>query len=295
MDGYGLALYAFDGTNNDKDKNLGRAGDPGGPTNVSILYDIYNGNKAYAYGVGTKWEGLLGSAFGLGGQQRTHSMMEIFEEFFKCDKEIDITGFSRGAALARNFANAIATKHPDAKIRWLGVFDTVPSFGKPGNGVNLGYDFSIPPNVMRAYHIVASQTQRGGEHRENFPVHSIFPNGVRPEGSPHLEVFINGAHSDIGGGYMLYDANGDRRYGQGYRNNIANYSLKMMHQDGIGYGVPFGAIPTQYQDISKGGNKWELNSEEGKGIGMSPEPSGFRRAYGPNGGLLPQRWTYHPF
>src|SRR5207302_7674209 len=97
----------------------------------------------------------------------------------KPDHTIDIVGFSRGAAEAREFANKINREGiPDvtsarivkdtrythgeivemdhvqydryfkADIRFLGLFDTVGSIGIPGTNLNSGYDLSIPPNVQ---------------------------------------------------------------------------------------------------------------------------------------------------
>ena len=293
---YGLALYAFDGTNNNKDIDLGRHADKNGPTNVAILYDIYKSErKHYEHGVGTKWEGLFGGAFGLGGQQRTRSMLKALKANIKAgDCTVDIIGFSRGAALARNFANEALNKYPKLTIRWMGVFDTVASFGLPGNGNNVGYNFNISNRVKRVYHVVASQSQKGGEYRKNFPVTSIYPTGQPPRNSSHMEVFVNGAHSDIGGGYHLYDDKGMRKFKEDFRSHIPNYTLKLMHQDGVSHGVPFGSIPPQYRDTSRGGN-WHINDSVSDSIGMEGEKDGIRRAYGSNGELLPRGWTYKPF
>src|SRR5581483_1264588 len=72
-DPLGLALYAFDGTNNDGDRDRwDNKNARNGPTNVKILYDIYSGNRYYSNGVGTR-DGvlnLLGLAGGLGGKAR---------------------------------------------------------------------------------------------------------------------------------------------------------------------------------------------------------------------------------
>jgi hypothetical protein len=109
-----------------------------------------------------------------------------------------------------------------------------------------------------------------------------------------MEVFVHGAHSDIGAGYHLYDEYGVRKFGKNYRSHIANYTLKLMHQDGVGHGVPFGSIPPQYRDISRGGN-WYINDSVSKSVGMEGEKDGIRRAYGSNGELLPRGWAYKPF
>src|SRR6188472_1989994 len=108
-----MALYAFDGTwNSEKD-----AGEYDRNTNVVRFKDLYTGTKFFYRGVGTK-HGLLGKivggAFGVGGH----------------DRDIDIVGFSRGAALAVHFANVIADDGVRVNgvlerptVRFLGVWD----------------------------------------------------------------------------------------------------------------------------------------------------------------------------
>ena len=57
---------------------------------------------------------------------------------------IDVFGFSRGAALARDFVNTfywkIQNKYPqynDVCFNFIGIYDTVGSFGKPGNNIDM--------------------------------------------------------------------------------------------------------------------------------------------------------------
>ena len=242
VDKYGLALYAFDGTNNDKNRDVLNDPDaPNGPTNIAIMFDIYEGkNRLYASGVGTReassFSNLNGKMSGAGGKKRLKLAFEQFEAWYCAgDTDIDIIGFSRGAALAREFANMIVRKYPDATIRYLGIFDTVASFGLAGNDVNIGYDLSIPSQANRTLHIVANPDT---ERRTLFPLSSTlrYPyENRRDEGI--LEIGYDGAHSDIGGGYR------DRR-------GIANRTLKAMINDAKRHGVPFGNIPKEYQDTS---------------------------------------------
>jgi Uncharacterized alpha/beta hydrolase domain (DUF2235) len=119
-----------------------------------------------------------------------------------------IFGFSRGAALARAFSNRLAEqlapapgggykfKGVDARIAFLGIFDTVASFGLPGQ--NWGgwdsKDLTIPPHVEACHHLVAAN-----EVRFSFPVDL-----VRDRGAYHgnmVEKVYPGVHSDVGGGY----------------------------------------------------------------------------------------------
>ena len=173
-DNWGLVLYAFDGTGNYK--NI-----LGGYTNVYRLYTLYNAKRHYMRGVGTggSFDQIHGGITGYGGKARLKAMLRaLIQEYKNGNTVIDIIGFSRGAALAREFANMINEgsfftgnyqhewnrygrlftrrvfqKCPE--VRFLGIFDTVASFGMPGNDVNVGYNMKIPDNVYFTAHAVA--------------------------------------------------------------------------------------------------------------------------------------------
>jgi hypothetical protein len=66
--------------------------------------------------------------------------------------------------------------------------------GVPGNDVNIGYDFSLPPNVE-----VARQAIAGNEYRSTFP-QTRLENPKCRDGRIQEEIFP-GAHTDVGGGY----------------------------------------------------------------------------------------------
>jgi|GEM_PF-1852322 len=313
VDYLGLALYVFDGTGNDmfndrgylERNNLLRRRDQvatGGPSNPALLFRMYQGpNKAYAAGVGTRWEGIAGLAFGLGGAERMGSMMEHFEEFYqdgKGDCIVDLTGYSRGAASARAFANRIRSRHPAAIIRWMGLFDTVASTGLPGNGINLGYDLTIPENTGRVIHIVAAQSIYGGEHRANFPSDSIFVTGMPPPGTRHSELFIHGSHGDIGGAGNLWNVDLEREWEHySARTHIADYTLRAVRDDGVRHGVPFGPIPRPFQyDVDSDSERWRPRPTGNyNGAGFTPgfynELDGVRDAFGSTGIPLPHGWA----
>ena len=101
-----MALYAFDGTWNVDEE------EPSKDTNVVKFRDIYSGPVEYRPGVGTRWGALgkvLGGTLGLGGRTRIEEMYEeLTTNYQKGDHDIDIIGFSRGAAMAVHFANFIA-------------------------------------------------------------------------------------------------------------------------------------------------------------------------------------------
>ena len=198
----GLALYAFDGTGND-------ANDPREmPTHIRALYDMYkspeNRKKFYMPGVGVRSmpKRQTGMVLGHGGLERIDSMFGLFEQTYADgmgDTEVDIIGFSRGAAMAREFVNRIYDKDRCIKIRFLGLFDTVSQM----SGVRL----NIPPNVEYVAHAVAMN-----EFRDWFPLTSIMKayGGSKNYGMLDYQTFkgknyweesFPGSHSDIGGGY----------------------------------------------------------------------------------------------
>ncbi len=199
-----MALYAFDGTwNEEKD-----TGEYGKNTNVVKFRDAYDGkHEFYTKGVGTK-HGIIGKifggAFGAGGQERIdEARKSLFANFSSGDQEIDIVGFSRGAALALHFANTIAkegVRNPESgerlaeksPIRFLGLWDVVAAFGIPidigipFSRINLGYRLKLPDNVKYCFHALALD-----ERRQTF-------RPTRVNGG--YEVWFRGVHSDIGGG-----------------------------------------------------------------------------------------------
>jgi uncharacterized protein (DUF2235 family) len=193
-----MALYAFDGTwNNEKD-----AGRYDLNTNVVRFKDLYSGKKFFYQGIGTK-HGLVGKivggAFGVGGQDRIgEAKQDLARQLASGDRDIDIVGFSRGAALAVHFANVVGDGvvvngvREVPPVRFLGVFDIVAAFGIPidiglsFNRINLGYRLGLAKVVQHCYHAIALD-----EGRKAFR-----PTRVR-EG---CEVWFRGVHSDVGGG-----------------------------------------------------------------------------------------------
>ncbi|WP_427874846.1 T6SS phospholipase effector Tle1-like catalytic domain-containing protein [Flavobacterium sp. MMS24-S5] len=131
---------------------------------------------------------------------------------------LDVFGFSRGAAAARIFVNELnknktagkknsykwgylgkafkeldyKTEPQRIKVRFLGLFDTVSSYGS-----NVFDDVEkdrVPltiPKVGFTVHLTAED-----EHRKNFPLTTI-----ASAGENSIELTLPGSHSDIGGGY----------------------------------------------------------------------------------------------
>lgn len=239
-----MALYAFDGTwNSDED-------DPKVDTNVVRFSELYlDQNKVdYVAGVGTrlgKLGAILGGLFGSGGRTRISEMYdELCKNWQAGDEIIDIIGFSRGAALAVHFANKIGkegVKIKDgsvvkAKVRFLGVWDIVGSFGLSFDTVvnfqdiNLGWDIDMLGDCAEhCFHAMALD-----ERRETFSVTRL------DEGNRCLhiqEVWFRGVHSDIGGGNE-----------NEARSNIA---LQWMLEKGRACGLTFDEVKARRQRYSK--------------------------------------------
>jgi uncharacterized protein (DUF2235 family) len=199
-----MALYAFDGTGNEDQEDA---------TRDSNVVDFFSGyidpkknadpdeevGSLYLKGNGRRAKTFIGrgaaEAFGLGGHQRVRQAMERLENNLEAgDTAIDITGFSRGAALAMSFANEIAHKKPDASIRFVGVFDVVGQFGAPGRLINAGHILSLPANVKCCRHAMALD-----ESRELFPLTRLCAkDGAHDDRL--VELWFRGVHSDVGGG-----------------------------------------------------------------------------------------------
>ncbi|WP_051933422.1 DUF2235 domain-containing protein [Massilia sp. BSC265] len=166
---------------------------------------------------------------------------------------ISIFGFSRGATMARAFANWLQTLcRLDAQLcgakrmslggfpvefDFLGIFDTVASVGvgntvagRNGHGAWADVEDSlrIPPG-LKCLHLVAAH-----ELRRSFPLDSISVGGAVPAGCK--EVVVPGVHSDIGGGYC------PREQGRGTDRNgddmLSRIPLIMMYKEARLSGVP---------------------------------------------------------
>ena len=262
----------FDGTgNNINDK-------PSTITNIAKLYRVYGESdtpairKLYIRGVGSEKhkndndrlggqsvfssgiDRMFGGAFGSGGHERIEFMLDQINTILRERTDVtkltfDVFGFSRGAALARHFVNVIRKKplHAKQSIRFLGIFDTVGSFGLPGNNKD-NFDFRIPKkSVKYVYHLVAEN-----ELRKNFDLQSIRPNSLTPLDHDDssctgnrwaVEILCPGVHSDIGGGYDQLRP-GNKKLEHGNRNNrLSRHYLKLMHNRAKACGVPFGDAP----------------------------------------------------
>lgn len=156
---------------------------------------------------------------------------------------ISVFGFSRGAALARAFTNRLLKQcKPDGcdgltldgypvRLVFMGVFDTVASFGLPRKNLTLPWDerdLIVDDAVWRCVHYVA-----GHELRHSFPVDLIRRQGKYSERM--LEKVYPGVHSDIGGGYEV-----DK---QARTDNLARIPLGDMSNEAFDCGVRLFSLP----------------------------------------------------
>jgi hypothetical protein len=110
----------------------------------------------------------------------------------------------------------------------MGLFDTVGSFGLPGNSTDIGYDLRIDDRVGTAAHAVALN-----EHRAAFDLVSIQYNEYSSNTSTYREErgFL-GAHSDIGGGYSTGD--------------LSDFALRWMHAKALAAGVHMSPLSSEH-------------------------------------------------
>jgi hypothetical protein len=218
-----MALYAFDGSwNSEKDAGLYNL-----ETNVTRFVKAYCDHTFVYAGSGNRHPiigKILGGALSVGGQERINcAKSDLSGQFRRGDQEIDIVGFSRGAALAMHFAKAVSRDgvivggvRIRPQIRFLGLWELVAAFGVPirlgieSAFLNLGYRVSLPTEVRACYHALALD-----EARQKFrPTRILNAN----------EVWFRGVHFDVGGG----------------NNNLSlnELSLRWMLRKAIANGLP---------------------------------------------------------
>ena len=193
---------------------------------------------AYDDGVGANTlpiEKLVGGAFGTGLFHKVKEGYKRIAHVYEKDDDISLFGFSRGAYTARSLAGMITAcglplqnftddmvetafsayrdkqnrkellqklsscNMYNAKIKMVGVWDTVGSLGIPsliGRVDPLLYGFldtSLSPNIENAYHALAID-----EMRCEFP--PTLWTSAPVAGQTLEQVWFCGVHSDVGGG-----------------------------------------------------------------------------------------------
>jgi RHS repeat-associated protein len=248
VDPFGLLLFAFDGTGNS----------PISQTNVWLFAQQYQGGAVkYIEGpAGDLQPGsakqALDAAVAWSGSSRVDQQWERWLNALSLQREsaaaleLDIVGFSRGAALARHFGNRVAQHVRDGRfwvqdsqrgtlsscvdLRFMGLFDTVAQFNVLGAG-NAAFDLSIAPAWKWVAHAVALH-----EHRWLFPLTSA--RGTQLGGNVVERAFV-GAHADIGGGYLTRQASPGSTPG-----DLSQVALAWMHWQAKAAGVPLGVGPS---------------------------------------------------
>lgn len=181
-----MAIYAFDGT----------TCTPGDLSNVFRMYDAYESrHKFYATGPGSRGTWLskgIESMTGHGGKDRIHDAFEIWKYWqSRGSRETIIVGFSRGAVITRELANQISEE--GGKVDFLGLYDSVGSFGNPFNMLDIGYRKSIPSGVVYC-------AQALSIHEERFTFRAIRATLAKTNTQTIVqECWFPGVHSDIGG------------------------------------------------------------------------------------------------
>ena len=203
---------------------------PVGQFDASLCKKYDSRQIAFYYaGVGNKYDSdpilqTLGMATGMGAAEIVERAYLDLVRVYQPSDRIFITGFSRGAAIARLLARAIdargaprsvwtlklfgkhrtlwtSSKKKPMPITVLGCWDTVGAFGvaKTIAGINFQKlnafkDLTIPDNVAQAYHMVALD-----EQRDSFDPTLMDLDPIRPERI--IEVWFAGDHANIGGGW----------------------------------------------------------------------------------------------
>lgn len=221
VDPEGLLLFAFDGTGRDES-------DPLRLSNVVHFRNAYlsdGGQSFYITGPGTldprtgiqnPWY-LGGNPVdmlqSITGKERIENLILELQDHADTTVDweaidIDVIGFSRGAAQARDFANQIAAATNNGwysyesrtlgqqcqriNFRFMGLWDTVLS-------THVGsYELGIVEAFTHVAHAVAVNEYRG--HLIAFPLESIMGTAI-PAHQTRIERGFLGAHSDIGGGF----------------------------------------------------------------------------------------------
>lgn len=213
-DPLGLILFAFDGTGNGLPARA-----PDTLSNVARLFSLYEGDDGrYMTGVGlddpaTGIRATLLDRYDAGtARARVDAMLAALDARLRMPQraaepvQVDVIGFSRGAAMARDFANTVAARIRSGhyaslqrcvNLNFVGLWDTVAQFGLNGTA-NERWNLSVPAEARVVVHAVAAN-----EHRRLFPLESILPDppASRPGGasasSPATATGTAGAASPL--------------------------------------------------------------------------------------------------
>lgn len=200
----------------------------------------------YYQGVGT-YGSWLKRKVNQGLSLENHDVAEIinrakddFKQYYLSGDLVLVTGFSRGAALARRFVSIIAKElieECNSPFVFLCVFDTVASIGLPNLSTASRPDYdvvfedgcTVSSIVKQATHMVSLDDKR----------RAFQPTLMNHDPERILELWFSGAHSDVGGGY----------YRDGLSDITLSYAMKWFEFMGRTQGLPSITfrLPTQEQ------------------------------------------------
>lgn len=247
-DPLGLILFAFDGTGNSDPAQA-----PDTVSNVAKFVSLYAGaDSHYMSGVGTLdarsgiHGGLLDTVDAASARRRVDHMLGVLDAALQSPEtaaeavDVNVIGFSRGAAMARDFANSVASRIRSGyylglrrcvSLNFIGLWDTVAQFGLNGSA-NPQWNLGIPAEAKVVVHAVAVH-----ESRRFYPLESIGGSGSTQPGRVRLERGFIGDHGDIGGSH----AQGD----------LSDVALGWMVEQARAAGVQLNALRDDWRVVSE--------------------------------------------
>ena len=195
----------------------------------------------YDRGLGTGWRKFTGNAFGAGISKNIKECYTFIFDHYNAGDQVFLFGFSRGATTVRSLSNFVhmfgilpksrpelidqaydiykktKTRETEAqkfikrhhnmwaKIRFLGVWDTVAALGVPLKGVNVVLEqvfglqhkfqnLGMDKSIVHGRHALAIDDERKTFH----PV--LWDAGIEDYQTVE-QVWFCGMHTDVGGGY----------------------------------------------------------------------------------------------
>lgn len=278
-----VLIFNFDGTNNepeDAEQEIKKDGDLQDESITNILKfhlllggdlkeensELANGSRCLYYnGVGTYgnfFQRMLNAGLAPEKWDVSKIIKEAKADFKKYyvdqggfDK-IMVTGFSRGAAIARRFATLINDQVPKKTII-EGIFDTVASIGlpnlsasdRPDSDVVFENGCTLPSHVEKAIHLVSLDDKR-----------RAFQPTLMNKDKRILEVWFPGAHSDVGGGY--------------YHDGLSDGSLRFFLDwfESLGLGISLLTSKTiKYDQLLDDDEKYTIGADD---VQVDPDPLG---------------------
>lgn len=230
-----IAVF-FDGTFNNREnvadgkQNISRgASYENEVSNIAILEKYHVKNETYTYsssvyveGVGTidheddSTTSAATGCFGTGIIAKVKKGIDILVTRIKKRfatsvhikvMDLDVFGFSRGAAAARNFVHAVLNGNDEkplkaqlgemgfgvgeVKVIFVGLFDTVAAYGLNHSENTKQLHLDAIRSAGQVVQLAAAE-----EYRKNFRLTNI------KSARCGVEIFLPGAHSDVGGGYV---------------------------------------------------------------------------------------------